>query len=66
MFNTNDCIPIRRYLESFIENNPDSRYNHYEIAPLSEYAKFGNQLKDLYIIRNITNNKLQLWYSDIN
>ena len=61
MIATNNCYPMRRYLEEYLENHPNSRYRHYEIAPLCEFAKLGHQLKNLYIIRNLVSNKMQLW-----
>lgn len=42
MIATNNCYPMRRYLEEYLENHPNSRYRHYEIAPLCEFAKLGN------------------------
>ncbi len=64
MVTTNDCMPMRSYLSDFIEKYPEYNYMNFEIVSLYEFAKFGKQLSNFYLIRNKLTNLLQLWYSD--
>ena len=66
MNSTNDCMPMRAYVDDFTNNHPDYIYQNHSIAPLSTFAKFGNQLSNLYVVLNNSTNKLQLWYSGNN
>ena len=63
MHSTNNCM--RRYLENSIEDGSGFTYQHFAIAPLCEFAKLGNHLQHLYLVRNTITDKLQLWYCDI-